>query len=157
MPVLTDVLNRLKTALANRYAIDREVGRGGMATVYLARDLKHQRPVAIKVLDPDLTATIGADRFLREIDFAAKLTHPNILPLHDSGEVDGFLYYVMPYIEGESLRPRIIREKLMGEDGLPLEDALRITRGVAAALDHAHRHGVVHRDIKPDNGSPFSE
>ena len=148
---MTDTFERLKAALADRYAIEREVGRGGMATVYLARDLKHQRPVAIKVLDPDLTATIGADRFLREIDFAAKLTHPNILPLHDSGEVDRLLYYVMPYIEGESLRKRIIRGKLMREDGLPLEDALRITRGVAAALDHAHRHGVVHRDIKPDN------
>ena len=143
---MTDQLDRLKTALADRYAIEREIGRGGMATVYLAEDLKHHRPVAVKVLHPDLAVAIGAARFLREIEIAAKLTHPHILPLHDSGEADGFLYYVMPYIEGETLRGRLRRE---GQ--LSLDDALQITREVADGLAHAHSLGVVHRDIKPEN------
>jgi serine/threonine-protein kinase len=143
---MTDQLDRLTTALADRYAIERELGRGGMATVYLAEDLKHHRQVAVKVLHPDLAVAIGAARFLREIEIAAKLTHPHILPLHDSGEADGFLYYVMPYIEGETLRGRLRRE---GQ--LSLEEALQITREVADGLSHAHSLGVVHRDIKPEN------
>jgi serine/threonine-protein kinase len=143
---MTDLLDRLKAALADRYTIERELGRGGMATVYLAEDLKHRRKVAVKVLHPELAATIGADRFLREIEIAAQLNHPHILPLHDSGEADGFLYYVMPYVEGESLRERLKREKQ-----LSLEDAVQITREVASALAHAHSLGVIHRDIKPEN------
>src|SRR5207253_1418427 len=125
---------------------ERELGRGGMATVYLARDLKHGRPVAIKVLRPEIAAALGPERFLREIELAARLTHPHILALHDSGQAGGSLYYVMPYIEGESLRDRLERE-----GPLPLEDALRITREVASALSYAHGHDVVHRDIKPEN------
>src|SRR5437016_13695700 len=117
-----------------------------MATVYLARDLKHDRPVALKVLRPDLAAVLGGERFLREIRLTAQLQHPHILALIDSGEADGFLYYVMPYVEGESLRERLKRE---GQ--LPLEEALRIAREVASALSHAHSHDVVHRDIKPEN------
>src|SRR2546425_6143810 len=143
---LADLLARLQSAVADRYAIERELGRGGMATVYLARDLKHHRKVAIKVLKPDLAAALGPERFLREIEIAAGLTHPHILPLHDSGEAGGLLYYVMPYVEGESLRDRLDRE---GQ--LPLEDALRIARDVASALAYAHQHDVVHRDIKPEN------
>jgi eukaryotic-like serine/threonine-protein kinase len=143
---MADVLDRLKTALADRYRIDREIGAGGMATVYLAVDLKLHRKVAVKVLRPELAAALGAERFLREIEIAAKLHHPHILPLHDSGEADGFLYYVMPYVEGESLRDRLNREKQ-----LPVEDALRIAREVADALGSAHRHDVIHRDIKPEN------
>src|SRR5207245_8839584 len=139
-------LESLRTALAARYAVERELGRGGMATVYLARDLKHGRRVAIKVLRPEIAVALGAERFLREIEVAARLTHPHILPLHDSGQAGGSLYYVMPYIEGESLRDRLERE---GQ--LPLEDALRITREVASALGYAHDHDVVHRDIKPEN------
>jgi serine/threonine-protein kinase len=139
-------LDRLKAALAGRYDVQRELGRGGMAVVYLAEDLRHHRQVAIKVLLPELAATIGPDRFLREIDIAAALTHPHILPVHDSGEADGFLYYVMPYIEGQSLKARLAAE---GE--LPIEDAVRIVTEVVDALAHAHEHGVVHRDIKPDN------
>src|SRR6266446_2454431 len=138
--------DRLRAALADRYALERELGRGGMATVYLARDLKHGRPVAIKVLRPEIAAALGPERFLREIDVAARLTHPHILPLHDSGEAGGFLYYDMPYIESESLRDRLERE---GQ--LPVEEALRITREVASALSYAHSHDVVHRDIKPEN------
>jgi hypothetical protein len=136
----------LASALANRYRIERELGSGGMATVYLAHDLKHDRPVALKVLRPDLAATLGAERFQREIQIAARLQHPNILPLLDSGEAAGFLYYVMPYVEGESLRDRMARE-----GALPVGDAVRILRDVVDALTEAHAHGVVHRDIKPEN------
>src|SRR5213594_1191522 len=143
---LVDLLARLQAALADRYAIEHELGRGGMATVYLAQDLKHRRLVAIKVLKPELAAALGPERFLREIETAARLNHPHILPLHDSGEAEGFLYYVMPYAEGESLRERLERE---GQ--LPLDEALRIAREVASALSHAHSHDVVHRDIKPEN------
>ena len=132
--------------LAERYAIVRRIGRGGMATVYLARDRKHDRDVAVKVLHPELAQSLGAERFLREINIAAQLTHPHILPLHDSGEAAGLLYFVMPFVVGESLRDRLTREKQ-----LPVEDALRITCQVASALDYAHRHNVLHRDIKPEN------
>jgi tRNA A-37 threonylcarbamoyl transferase component Bud32 len=134
------------SALADRYRIEREVGQGGMATVYLAQDLKHDRKVAIKVLRAELAAVIGAERFLSEIKTTANLQHPHILALHDSGEADSFLYYVMPFIEGESLRDRLNREKQ-----LPVNDAIRIATEVAGALDYAHRHGVIHRDIKPEN------
>src|SRR5438874_1284378 len=143
---MLEVLARLKAALAERYAIDRALGHGGAATVYLAQDLKHGRRVAIKVLRPELAAALGAERFLREIEIAARLTHPHILPLHDSGEAGGFLYYVMPFVEGESLRDRLKREPQ-----LPVEEAVRIAREVATALSHAHSHDVVHRDIKPEN------
>jgi serine/threonine-protein kinase len=143
---MTDLLDRLKIALADRYRIERELGSGGMATVYLAEDLKHHRHVALKVLRPELAAALGPERFLREIEIAAGLTHPHILTLIDSGEAGGFLYYVMPYIEGETLRDRMNRE---GQ--LPLDDALQITREVAAALSYAHSHDVIHRDIKPEN------
>ena len=137
---------RLAAALADRYRVDRELGQGGMATVYLADDLKHDRRVAIKVLRPELAAVIGAERFLREIKTIASLQHPHILGLIDSGEVDGTAYYVMPFIEGESLRDRLSREKQ-----LPVADAVRLASEVAGALDYAHRHGVIHRDIKPEN------
>jgi serine/threonine-protein kinase len=136
----------LTAALQDRYRLERELGRGGMATVYLAEDLKHHRKVAVKVLHPELAAALGAERFLREIQIAAGLDHPHILPLHDSGEAGGFLFYVMPFVEGESLRDRLDREKQ-----LPLEDALQIAREVADALAYAHRQDIVHRDIKPDN------
>src|SRR2546425_13144544 len=139
-------LARLQVALADRYTIERELGRGGMATVFLANDVKHHRQVAIKVLKPDLAAALGPERFLREIEIAARLQHPHILPLHDSGDAGGFLYYVMPFVEGESLRGRLNRERQ-----LPLEDTLQITREVADALSYAHSHDVVHRDIKPEN------
>ena len=141
-----ELLGRLRTALADRYAFERELGRGGTAVVYLARDRKHDRSVALKVMLPHIALAIGADRFQREITIAAKLTHPHILPLHDSGEAGGLLYYVMPFVRGESLRDRIGRE---GQ--LPVGDAIRIGVEVASALDHAHREGVVHRDIKPEN------
>jgi serine/threonine-protein kinase len=143
---MADLLERLKAALADRYTVERELGSGGMATVYLARDLKHERRVAIKVLHPQLAATIGAVRFLREVKIAANLSHPHILPLHDSGESGPFLYYVMPYIEGESLRDRLARE-----GKLPPADATRILKQVADALSYAHARGIVHRDIKPEN------
>jgi len=143
---MTDPPDRLKAALADRYALEREIGRGGMATVWLAQDVKHHRKVAVKVLDPELAQTLGAGRFLREVETAANLQHPHILPLHDSGEADGFLYYVMPYVEGESLRDRLNREKQ-----LPVDDALQISREVADALSYAHAHGVIHRDVKPEN------
>jgi serine/threonine-protein kinase len=142
---MTD-FNRLATALSDRYTIERELGQGGMATVYLAHDVKHDRPVALKVLRPELAAVIGGDRFLQEIKTTANLHHAHILPLHDSGEADGLVYYVMPYIEGESLRSRIDRDKQ-----LPVDEAVRIAQEVADALDYAHRQGVIHRDIKPDN------
>jgi serine/threonine-protein kinase len=145
-PPMADLLTSLRSALADRYTVERELGRGGMATVFLADDRKHNRRVALKVLHPDLAALIGSDRFLREIETAARLTHPHILPLHDSGEAGGFLYYVMPFVEGETLRGRLNRE-----GSLPLEDAVRLAREVAGALDYAHRQGVVHRDIKPEN------
>src|SRR5206468_3909860 len=143
---MADVFPPLQPALADRYLIKRELGRGGMATVYLAQDLKHHRQVAIKVLKPELAAALGPERFLREIEIAAGLSHPHILPLHDSGEAGGLLYYVMPFVEGESLRDRLNREQQ-----LPLEDALQITREVADALTYAHSHDVAHRDIKPEN------
>jgi eukaryotic-like serine/threonine-protein kinase len=143
---MTEILARLKAALADRYAIDRELGHGGAATVYLAQDRKHGRAVAVKVLRPELAAALGAERFLREIEIAARLTHPHILSLHDSGEANGFLYYVMPYLEGESLRDRLNREAQ-----LPVDEAVRIAREVASALSYAHSHDVVHRDIKPEN------
>jgi serine/threonine protein kinase/Flp pilus assembly protein TadD len=140
------VLDRLENALSDKYEIERELGRGGMATVYLARDRKHDRAVALKVLHPELSSSLGPDRFLREIKVAARLNHPHILPLHDSGEASGFLYYVMPYVEGESLRSRMNRE-----GKIPLDEALYLARGIAGALDYAHRQRVVHRDIKPEN------
>jgi len=143
---MTDVLPRLTEALADRYRLERELGQGGMATVYLAQDIRHNRRVAVKVLRPELAAVIGADRFLSEITTTANLQHPHILPLFDSGEADGFLFYVMPYVEGETVRDRISREKQ-----LPVDEAVRITVEVASALDYAHRHGVIHRDIKPEN------
>jgi serine/threonine protein kinase/Flp pilus assembly protein TadD len=139
-------LERLRAALSQTYTIDRELGRGGMATVYLAQDVKHERLVALKVLHPELAASLGPDRFLREIKTAARLNHPHILPLHDSGEIEGFLYYVMPYVEGESLRERLDREEF-----LPVEEVVGLTKGIASALDYAHRNNIVHRDIKPEN------
>ena len=143
---MADLSERVRASLAGRYTIERELGRGGMATVYLARDLRHHRPVALKVLHSELAASVGAERFLREIQITAHLTHPNILPLLDSGRADEFLYYVTPYVEGESLRSRLNREKQ-----LPVDEALRLSREVAGALDYAHRHQIVHRDIKPEN------
>ena len=143
---MTDGVARLSERLAGRYTLERELGAGGMATVYLAHDVRHDRKVALKVLRPELAAVIGADRFLQEIKVTANLQHPHILGLIDSGEVDGLLYYVMPYVEGESLR-----ERLTHETQLPIDDAVRITREVASALDYAHRHQVIHRDIKPEN------
>jgi len=143
---VAELLDRLTTALADRYTIERELGAGGMATVYLAQDLKHDRKVAIKVLRPGLAAVIGAERFLSEIRTTAKLNHPHILALHDSGEADGFLFYVMPLVEGESLRERMTRDKT-----LPVDEAVRLTREVADALAYAHAHDVIHRDIKPEN------
>jgi len=145
-PRRTDPIGRLNAALAGRYAIAQQLGSGGMATVYLADDVKHHRQVAIKVLRPELAAALGPDRFLREIAIAAKLNHPHILALYDSGEADGFLFYVMPYIRGESLR-----HKLEREHQLPIEDALAIARQVASALGHAHAQHVIHRDVKPEN------
>ncbi len=143
---MIDLLTELQAALTSHYTIERELGRGGMACVFLAQDVKHRRPVAMKVLRPEVAAVVGAERFLREVEVIARLTHPHILPLHDSGEAAGFLYYVMPFVEGESLRERLNREKQ-----LPLDDALQIAREVADALSYAHSHGLVHRDIKPEN------
>ena len=163
---MTTTMDRLAAALADRYRIERELGQGGMATVYLAHDIRHDRKVALKVLRPELAAVIGADRFLAEIRTTANLQHPHILPLFDSGvaEVEWsreqgdegstprppdsstFLYYVMPFIEGESLRDRLAREKQ-----LPIDEAVGIASEVGDALDYAHRHGVIHRDIKPEN------
>jgi TolB-like protein/tRNA A-37 threonylcarbamoyl transferase component Bud32 len=143
---VADVLEQLRAALGDRYEVDRLVGEGGMATVFLAKDLRHGRKVAIKTLRAELAASIGAERFLREIRLAANLQHPNVLALYDSGDADGILYYVMPFIEGESLRDRLNREQQ-----LPLHDAVRITREAAEGLAYAHEHGIVHRDIKPEN------
>src|SRR2546422_11226223 len=143
---MTDHSERVRASLAGRYTIERELGRGGMATVYLARDLKHDRLVAVKVLRPELAAALGAERFLGEIRLTAQLQHPHILTLIDSGEADGFLYYVMPYVEGESLRQHLEREAQ-----LPLDEALPLTGAIASALDFAHGRGVIHRDIKPEN------
>ena len=143
---MSDAITRLNAALSSRYAIEREIGEGGMATVYLAEDLKHERQVALKVLKPELAAAVGAERFLAEIKTTANLQHPHILALFDSGEVDEFLFYVMPYVEGESLQQRLEREKQ-----LPVDDAVRIATEVAEALEYAHGRGVIHRDIKPAN------
>ena len=143
---MSDTISRLRDALHDRYAIERELGEGGMATVFLARDLKHNRPVALKVLKPELAAVVGAERFLAEIETTANLQHPHILPLFDSGEADGFLFYVMPFVEGESLRDMLDRERQ-----LPVDEAVKIATNLAEALDFAHRKGVIHRDIKPAN------
>ncbi|HEV2084067.1 MAG TPA: serine/threonine-protein kinase, partial [Gemmatimonadales bacterium] len=150
---MLDLRSHLSRALEGRYLIEHELGRGGMATVYLARDLKHDRPVALKVLHSQLAQVLGPERFLREIRLCARLQHPNILAVHDSGDADGQLWFTMPYVEGETLRSRLVREKQ-----LPIDEALRITCEVADALHYAHQHGVIHRDIKPENilltGSP---
>ncbi len=148
---MSDLRKRLQEGLVGRYRLERELGRGGMATVYLAQDLKHDRPVALKVLHPELAATLGPERFLREIRTTARLQHPHILPLHDSGALElgagpPVLFYTMPYVPGGSLR-----ERLHKEPQLPIDEAIRVARQVANALDHAHRHGIVHRDIKPEN------
>src|SRR5690349_13988551 len=143
----TNELARVRAALAGRgYAVDRVIGEGGMATVYLATDEKHRRQVALKVMRPDLAATLGAERFLREVEIAAQLSHPHILPVHDSGDADGVLFFVMPYVDGESLHDRIKRETQ-----LPVDEALRIAREVGEALAYAHSRRIVHRDIKPAN------
>ena len=139
-------LERLRTAIADRYEINREIGHGAMATVYLAHDLKHDRDVAVKVLRDDVGFALGAERFRREIELVTHLSHPHILPIYDSGQADGELFYVMPYVEGESLRSKLIRERQ-----LSIDEAVRITCEVASALDHSHRHGIIHRDIKPEN------
>jgi len=143
---LQNVTEELRTALANRYVIESELGEGGMATVYLAHDTKHNRKVALKVMKPELAAMIGAERFLKEIEVTANLQHPHILPLHDSGEAQGFLYYVMPFVEGETLRAKLDREKQFA-----IDDAVELTRAISGALDYAHRQGIIHRDIKPEN------
>ncbi|MGE0159296.1 MAG: serine/threonine-protein kinase [Gemmatimonadales bacterium] len=143
---MSNGMSGLAAALQGRYRIVRELGEGGTATVYLADDLRHSRKVALKVLKPELAAVVGADRFLAEVKTTASLQHPHILPLFDSGEADGYLYYAMPYVVGESLRDRLDRE---GQ--LPVDEATRIASDVAAALDYAHRSGVIHRDIKPEN------
>src|SRR5687767_10660441 len=138
--------NSVLPTLVGNYTLEREIGRGGMATVYQARDHRHERGVAVKVLNRDVAASLGPQRFLQEIKTAASLTHPHIVPVHDSGESNGSLFYVMPQIEGETLRGRLDRERQ-----LPMSEILRLVRPLAAALDFAHRHGVVHRDIKPEN------
>jgi len=143
---VTDAREVLATALGDRYSLERELGRGGMATVYLAHDAQQRDPVAIKVMHPNLADALDSKRFRREMGIAASLAHPLIVPLHDSGSAGGVLYYIMPYVEGESLYERLQRERR-----LPLEDALRITHDVAAALGYAHSRGVLHRDVKPEN------
>src|SRR6266568_7508417 len=142
---MEDTLSLLSAALVGRYRIERELGQGGMATVYLAHDLKHDRNVAIKVLKPELAAVLGAERFVQEIRTTAALQHPHILPLFDSGTADGFLYYVMPFIDGETLRAKLDRETQ-----LSIEESVKIATSVADALQYAHEHGVIHRDIKPE-------
>jgi serine/threonine protein kinase len=151
---MTVTTEKLSAALDGRYRVERRLGEGGMATVYLAYDVKHERRVALKVLKPELAAVLGADRFVQEIKTTANLQHPHILPLFDSGTADGFLFYVMPYVEGESLRDKLNRDTQLSVDA-----AVQIARDVADALEHAHRHGVIHRDIKPENilSSPISE
>jgi serine/threonine-protein kinase len=143
---VNDTIARLRTALAGRYAIDREVGSGGMARVYLADDLRHRRKVAIKVLKPELTEAFGPERFLREIETSASLRHPHILPLFDSGDTGDSLFFVMPFVEGESLRTRIDRDRQ-----LPVDEAIQIATEIADALSYAHARGIIHRDIKPEN------
>src|SRR5262249_36483245 len=143
---MSQITGRLTAALAGHYELERELGEGGMATVFLARDVRHGRRVAIKVLRPELAVLLGSVRFMHEIRVTANLQHPNILPLYDSGAVDELLYYVMPFVEGESLRAKLDRDRQLG-----VEDAVGIARAVAAALDYAHEHGIVHRDIKPEN------
>ncbi len=142
-PLVSEQFDRLKAALADRYAIQEELGAGGMATVYLAEDLKHKRKVAVKVLRPELAAVLGAERFVQEIETTANLQHPHILPLFDSGEADSFLYYVMPFIDGETVRDKLNRETQFG-----IDEAVGITTAIADALDYAHRNNVIHRDIK---------
>src|SRR5574338_306543 len=146
MPTGEFEVAKVTRVLADRYRIERVVGEGGMATVYLAEDLKHKRRVAVKVMRPELAATLGTDRFLREVEIAAQLSHPHILPMYDSGDAGGMLYYVMPYVDGESLANRIQRD---GE--LPVPETLRLGREVAEALAYAHKRGIIHRDIKPAN------
>jgi serine/threonine protein kinase len=143
---MADTLDKLENALKDRYILERKLGRGGMATVYLARDIKHDRPVALKVVRRGVAATVGHERFLKEIQISARLTHPQILPLYDSGEADGFLYYVMPYVDGESLRDR-----LEGVGPVAVPEVVSLLRDVLEALEYAHKQDVVHRDIKPDN------
>src|SRR5437016_8015252 len=141
-----DTLALLNSALSGRYDVEREIGAGGMATVYLARDTRHDRRVALKVLKPELGAVLGVERFLAEIKVTANLQHPNLLPLFDSGEADGLLFYVMPFVDGESLRARLDREKQ-----LPVDEAIRLATAVASALEYAHERQVIHRDLKPEN------
>ena len=143
---MSDTVAALQDLLGQRYVVDREIGHGGMATVYLAHDIKHERQVAVKLLRPEIGALLGADRFLHEIKLTSRLQHPHILPLYDSGQIDGRIYYIMPFVAGESLRDRLRREKR-----LPVDAAVTVTREVADALAYAHGHGVVHRDIKPEN------
>jgi eukaryotic-like serine/threonine-protein kinase len=143
---MKEISDRLRSELAGRYTIERELGRGGMATIYLAYDLRHDRDVALKVMHPEVAAALGPERFLREIRISARLDHPHILTLIDSGQTDGVLWYVLPYVRGESLRAKLAREKQ-----LSVEEAIRIATQVASALDYAHRHGIIHRDIKPEN------
>ncbi|MGZ8415257.1 MAG: serine/threonine-protein kinase, partial [Gemmatirosa sp.] len=143
---MAELLDMLRDALADRYEVDRAIGRGGMAVVFLAHDLKYRRRVALKVLTPELSVTLAAERFLREIEIAAQLVHPHVLALYESGEAGGLLYYVTPFIEGGTLRDRLRKER-----GLPVHDAIRIATEVADALAYAHGQGVVHRDIKPEN------
>ena len=143
---MPDVTGQIASAFADQYVVERELGRGGMATVYLATDRKHERPVALKVLHPELAAKVGEERFLAEIRITARLDHPHILTLIDSGDKGGLLFYVLPFVQGESLRARLDREPQ-----LPLGDAVAIVRDVASALDYAHRQGIIHRDIKPEN------
>src|SRR3954452_5354015 len=143
---MADPIAALREGLRDRYELERELGRGGMATVWLAQDVRHERPVALKVLHPELAASLGPERFQREIRLAARLQHPHILTVLDSGETAGNLWFTMPFVDGESLRSRLSRERQ-----LPVEDALQIAREAAQALQYAHAHGVIHRDVKPEN------